>query len=96
MDVTKPYEFIGFGAMDVTKPYEFIGFGAVEKVLGDAFPDRDRDPLCNVQGFQNGASLTIVVPREFDVIAARQVTDAELNAFVRQFLQAPEIPDMCL
>jgi hypothetical protein len=25
MDVTKPYEFIGFGAMDVTKPYEFIG-----------------------------------------------------------------------
>ncbi len=28
MDVTKPYEFIGFGAMGVTKPYEFIGFGA--------------------------------------------------------------------
>ncbi len=27
MDVTKPYKFIGFGAMDVTKPYEFIGFG---------------------------------------------------------------------
>jgi hypothetical protein len=29
MDVTKPYTFIGFGAMDVTKPYKFIGFGAV-------------------------------------------------------------------
>ncbi len=29
MDVTKPYEFIRFGAMHVTKPYEFIGFGAV-------------------------------------------------------------------
>ncbi len=29
-DVTKPYEFIGFGAMDVTKPYEFIGFGAMD------------------------------------------------------------------
>ncbi len=28
MDVTKTYEFIWFGAMDVTKPYEFIGFGA--------------------------------------------------------------------
>ena len=28
MDVTKPYEFIGFGAMDVAKPYEVIGFGA--------------------------------------------------------------------
>ncbi len=31
MDVTKPYEFIGFGAMDVTKPYEIIGFGGVSK-----------------------------------------------------------------
>ena len=29
MAVTKPYEFIGFGAMAVTKPYEFIGFGAM-------------------------------------------------------------------
>ncbi len=31
MDVTNPREFIGFGAMDVTKPYEFIGFGAPAK-----------------------------------------------------------------
>ncbi len=30
MEVTKPYEFIGFGAMEVTKPFEFIGFGAME------------------------------------------------------------------
>ncbi len=30
MYVTKPYEFIGFGAMYVTKPYEFIGFGAMD------------------------------------------------------------------
>jgi hypothetical protein len=30
MDVTKPYEFIGSGAMDVTKPYEFIGSGAMD------------------------------------------------------------------
>ncbi len=28
MDVTNPYEFIGFGAMGVTKPCKFIGFGA--------------------------------------------------------------------
>ena len=27
--ITKPYKFIGFGAMDVTKPYKFIGFGAM-------------------------------------------------------------------
>ncbi len=30
MDITKPYRFIGFGAMDVTKPYRFIGFGAMD------------------------------------------------------------------
>ncbi len=30
MDFTKPYEFIGFGAMEVTKPCEFTGFGAME------------------------------------------------------------------
>ena len=30
MDVTKPYEFIGFVAMDVTKPYEFIWFVAMD------------------------------------------------------------------
>ncbi len=28
-DATKPYKFIGFGAMDATKPYKFIGFGAM-------------------------------------------------------------------
>jgi hypothetical protein len=27
--VTKPYKFIGLGAMDVTNAYEFIGFGAL-------------------------------------------------------------------
>jgi hypothetical protein len=30
MDVTKPYEFIRFGAMDVTKPYKSMGFGAMD------------------------------------------------------------------
>ncbi len=29
MAVTKPYEFIGFGAMAGTKPYEIIRFGAM-------------------------------------------------------------------
>jgi hypothetical protein len=41
MEVTKPYEFIGFGAMEVTKPYEFIGFGAMEVHPG---PQYTRDP----------------------------------------------------
>ncbi len=31
MDVTKSCEFIRFGAMAVTKPYKFIGFGAIAK-----------------------------------------------------------------
>ena len=65
-------------------------------VLGDAVLDGDSDPLCNVQGFQNGASLIIAVSREFNEKTAREVTDAELNAFVRQFPQAPEMQDMCL
>ena len=30
IDVAKPSEFIGFGAMAVTKPYKFIGFGAMD------------------------------------------------------------------
>ncbi len=30
MEVTKPYKFIGFGAMEVTNAYKFIGFGATE------------------------------------------------------------------
>ncbi len=29
MDATKPYKFIGFGAIDATKPYEFIRFGVM-------------------------------------------------------------------
>ncbi len=29
MDVTKPFESIGFGALGVARPYEFIGFGAM-------------------------------------------------------------------
>ena len=42
MDVTKPYEFIGFGAMDVTKPYELIGFAAMEPEIG-----QKRSPGCS-------------------------------------------------
>ncbi len=30
MEITKPCEFIWFGAMETTNPYEFIGFGAME------------------------------------------------------------------
>ncbi len=26
---TKPYKFIGFGAIAITEPYKFIGFGAI-------------------------------------------------------------------
>ncbi len=30
MDLTKPYKFIGFGAMDAAKPSKCIGFGAMD------------------------------------------------------------------
>ncbi len=41
----KPYKFIGFGAMEVTKPYKFIGFGAVEITKPHKFYSRCRtDP----------------------------------------------------
>ncbi len=39
MDVTKPYKFIGFGAMDVTEPYKFIGFGAGGGTILGSRPD---------------------------------------------------------
>ncbi len=36
MEGTKPYKFIGFGAMEGTKPYKFIGFGAMEGPFKDS------------------------------------------------------------
>ncbi len=30
LEPTKPYKFIGFGAMYVTKPYKIIGVGAMD------------------------------------------------------------------
>ncbi len=41
MDVTKPYKFIGFGAMDATKPYKFIGFGTPLCIGGYIRPGAD-------------------------------------------------------
>ncbi len=46
MDVTKPYEFIGFGAVDGTKPYKFIGIGAME--VNQSFIDGLPDSGCNI------------------------------------------------
>ena len=34
LGVTKPCDFVGFGAMDVTKPYDCIGFGAMGRAVG--------------------------------------------------------------
>ncbi len=36
-DVTKPYKFIGFGAVDVTTPCKFIGLGAVDVATPSKF-----------------------------------------------------------
>jgi hypothetical protein len=42
MEVTKPYKFIGFGAMEVTNAYKFIGFGGA----GILNPRFDRRVVC--------------------------------------------------
>ena len=58
MDVTKPYEFIGFGAMDVTKPYEFIGFGAMDVTKPYEFIGfRAGHPLRRLLGKVSGPSV---------------------------------------
>ncbi len=41
MEVTKPCEYLGFGAMEVTKPYEFTGFGAMEAKEGGNTPRKE-------------------------------------------------------
>ncbi len=52
MNVTKPYKYIGFGAMDVTTPYKFIGLGAMDVTrpyrLPGAHPDRRHPELTPV------------------------------------------------
>ncbi len=50
--VTKPYEFIGFGAMDVTKPYEFIGFGDQYPVWGNGVPPATPALWCGAAAHQ--------------------------------------------
>jgi hypothetical protein len=72
------------------------GMTSIKLVLGEAVLGSDSEALCNVQGFENGATLNIAVSSEFPEEAARQVTDARLSAFVREFPQAPEIQDMRL
>ncbi len=62
MDATKPYEFIGFGAMDATKPYEFIGFGAMDATT--LFPVSRPLPYDNDRSTLNGpAAVSATLPR---------------------------------
>ena len=59
MDVTKPYEFIGFGAMDVTKPYEFTWFGAMDVTKPQGLECSAlavvRTPLCSLGSWLRAA-----------------------------------------
>ena len=53
---SKPYEFIGFGAMDVTKPYKFIGFGDIHgpkpyKFIGFRWAFISQTPVLSIGGF---------------------------------------------
>ncbi len=57
MDATKPYRFIGSGAMDATKPYELIGSGATDatkpyRFIGSGAMDATKpDRFIGVAGF---------------------------------------------
>ncbi len=60
MDATKPYKFIGIGAMDATKPYKFIGFGTMDatkpyKFIGFGAMDATRSASEPVQKWVDGA-----------------------------------------
>ncbi len=59
MDVTKPCEFIGFGVMDVTKPYKFIGFGAMGQTNTKNFPAEPRRALARPGPEGSEASLNM-------------------------------------
>ncbi len=56
MDATKPYEFIGFGAMDVTKTYEFIWFGAMDVRHSESFGSWSKHPDTGPTVLERGLS----------------------------------------
>ena len=76
MDVAKPYEFIRFGAMDVTKPYRFIGFGAGQ--LTDPRRAQNRRPWGGPTGadraFGFNQNRSAPKPYEFIGFGAMEVT----------------------
>ncbi len=75
MDATKPYEFIGFGAMDATTPYEFIWFGAMESRLGPPIDPSTGGP-CGVA--RRPASVARLSHKLFGICAVRNDTKINL------------------
>jgi hypothetical protein len=60
MDAAKTYKFIGFGAMDVAKPYKFIGFVAVcTSFLAQTFPNPIQKPYLRKSGRASSLSITV-------------------------------------
>ncbi len=58
---TKPYEFVGFGAMDATRPYEFIGFGVI------------KTQVCAVPGLRKLSRLVLWTVLPFYICASRRL-----------------------
>ncbi len=54
MDVTKPYRFIGCGAMDVTNPSKFIKFGA-NPGLKSSTPLKENEGFHGSGGLESGS-----------------------------------------
>ena len=69
MDVTKPYEFIGFGAMDVTRPYKFIGFGVGVMDVTKPFQMSRITTTCNSRRFP---------PKLFRISATPEIVAVEI------------------
>ncbi len=61
MDVTKPYEIIGLGAMDVTKPYKFIGIGAMD-LTAVSYDDARGPRLCTCLACRAGLRRATCLP----------------------------------
>ena len=86
MDVTKPYEFIGFGAMDVTKTNEFIWFeGGAEQ--GGTAEHRGSGPLCGV--------VDVVLRDRFRSPAGRLFLDAHGKTDARKHKQRRMTQSTC-
>ncbi len=74
MDVTKPYKFIGFGAMDVTRPHKCIGFGAMDVTRPYRFIGFGAMDVTKPYKFIGFGAMDVTKPYKFIWFGAMNVT----------------------